>query len=267
MPIKDSALRKQIETVMAENPGYGSPRVAMALGINRKRASRAMRKFALKPARRSKAPRKPLDQGRAPLPVPNIVGQLSPITPNVVWVSDFTFIRWRGIFVYLCTVLDLFTGQVLGSNIGLRHDALFVWRSVERALVKAGGFPTWFHSHQGSEYACETVQRQLQTHGTRISMSPKSSPWWNGSQESFFGRFKVEFGDVDRFATLGDLIEALYQHLRYFSQTRIKSQLKMSPEAFAREWLKTHPARVFNNPPQATRLFPEHSSGHIGPDF
>jgi hypothetical protein len=44
-----------------------------------------------------------------------------------------------------------------------------------------------------------------------ISMSPRSSPWWNGSQESFFGRFKVEFGDLDRFETLPDLVEALYR--------------------------------------------------------
>lgn len=236
LPAKDLALRQVIEAVMAENPGYGSPRVAMALKINRKRISRVMKKFSLKPARRSKTPRKPFDQGREPLPVPNIVKKLSPIVPNFVWVSDFTYIRFQGIFVYLCTVLDLFTGEVLGSNIGLTHDATFVWMSIQRAVRKAGGFPAWFHSDQGSEYASETVQRWLQSNGTQISMSFKSSPWWNGSQESFFGRFKVEFGDFDRFESLPDLIEALYQHLRYFSQDRIKSKLRMSPVQFRKNW-------------------------------
>lgn len=233
---KDIALRKVIETVMAENPGYGSPRVAMALGINRKRISRVMRKFGLKPARRAKTPRKPMDQGRAPQPVPNIAKLFSPIAPNCVWVSDFTYLRWQGVFVYLCTVLDLFTGEVLGSNIGLRHDAEFVRMSVKRAVRQVGRFPTWFHSDQGSEYASETVQRWLTSNGTQISMSFKSSPWWNGSQESFFGRFKVEFGDLDRFETLVDLVEALYQHLRYFSEARIKSKLRMSPVQFRKTW-------------------------------
>ena len=51
MPAKDEALRREIEKVMRENPGYGSPRVAMALGINLKRAARVMRKYDLKPAR------------------------------------------------------------------------------------------------------------------------------------------------------------------------------------------------------------------------
>lgn len=244
-PQRDAALRKEIEIVMAQNPGYGSPRVAMALAINRKRISRVMKKFSLKPARRCKTPRKPFDQGRDPLPVPNIVKKLSPIVPNFVWVSDFTYIRFQGIFVYLCTVLDLFTGEVLGSNIGLRHDATFVWMSVHRAVRKAGGFPAWFHSDQGSEYASETVQRWLTSQGTQISMSPKSSPWWNGSQESFFGRFKVEFGDVDRFERLSDLIEALYRHLRYFSETRIKTVLRMSPEQFRKEWER----KIINLPP------------------
>lgn len=235
-PAKDVALRKEVEAVMAEHPGYGSPRVAMALRMNRKRISRVMRKFGLKPARRSKTPRKPMDQGRAPLPVPNLVKTLSPIVPNFVWVSDFTYIRWHGIFVYLCTVLDLFTWEVLGSNIGLRHESQFVWISIQRAVRKAGRFPVWFHSDQGSEYASETVQQWLISHGTQISMSFKSSPWWNGSQESFFGRFKVEFGDFDRFETLAELVEALYRHLRYFSEFRIKSELRMSPAKFKQEW-------------------------------
>lgn len=235
-PAQDLALRSTIELVMRENPGYGSPRVAMALKINRKRVSRVMRKFGLKPARRAKTPRKPLDQGRDPMPVPNILKRLSPIVPNFIWVSDFTYFQFQGFFVYVCTVLDLFTGEVLGSNIGLRHDARFVWMSLQRAVRNRGCFPTWFHSDQGSEYASETVQRWLISNGTEISMSPKSSPWWNGSQESFFGRFKVEFGDVDRFGQLPDLVEALYRQLAYHSNLRIKNELRMAPAQFRRKW-------------------------------
>jgi len=53
MSEKDEALRREIEAVMELNPGYGSPRVAIALGINKKkRAKPVMRQFSLKPARR-----------------------------------------------------------------------------------------------------------------------------------------------------------------------------------------------------------------------
>ncbi len=99
LPERDDALRRRIELVMERNPGYRSPRVALALKINAKRAARVMRKFGLKPARRSETPRKCQDEGREPLSHPNILGRLCPIAPNVVWASDFTFISYKSAFV------------------------------------------------------------------------------------------------------------------------------------------------------------------------
>lgn len=242
LPLKDDILRREIEAVMTANPGYGSPRVAIALKINDKRAARVMKLFSLKPARRSiKTPYKPDDVGLLAQKKPCILSHLSPIAPNVVWVSDFTFIPFQGHFIYLCTVLDAFTGEVLGFNISRRHDASFVKLAIERAILKTGGsIPTWFHSDQGSEYASITISEWLENMGVIISMNPKGSPWCNGLQESFYGRFKVEFGDVSRFETLADLLEALYEHLYYFSNERIKTKLKMSPAEFRIQWEINH---------------------------
>lgn len=237
LPEKDEALRREIEAVMLKNPGYGSPRVAIALNINDKRAARVMKKFGLKPARRAKTPRKPDDIGREPLDYPNILGKLSPIAPDVVWASDFTFIAYGGYHIYLCTVIDVFTGEVLGFNISRRHNAGFVKLAVERAIRKSGGIvPEWFHSDQGSEYVSDAVCGWLASLGVTISMNPKGSPWCNGSQESFFGRFKVEFGDFDRFDTLADLLEAIYDQLHYFTNLRIKTKLRMAPAQFRYKW-------------------------------
>lgn len=69
---------------MERNPGYGSPGVALPLKINEERAARVRREFGLRPARRSKTPRTCQDEWRAPLSHLNILGQLCPITPNVV---------------------------------------------------------------------------------------------------------------------------------------------------------------------------------------
>lgn len=77
----------------------------------------------------------------------------------MVWASDFTFICYKGEFVYLCTVIDVFTGEVLGFNISRRHDAAFVRLAIERAERKAGTLPLWFHSDQGSEYASDEVSQ------------------------------------------------------------------------------------------------------------
>lgn len=92
MPAKDRALRREIEKSMREIPGYGSPRVAMALGINRKRAARVMRKHDLKPARRGNPPRKRADEGKEAVRYPCIPSKMSPADPDYKWASDFTFI-------------------------------------------------------------------------------------------------------------------------------------------------------------------------------
>jgi putative transposase len=263
MPAKDDELRRRVEAVMLENPGYGSPRVAIALGINEKRAARVMRKFGLKPARRSKTPRKPDDIGREPEAFSNILSKLTPIAPDTVWASDFTFISYGGKFIYLCTVIDVFTGEVLGFNISRSHDARFVRLAIERAIQRTGDIPVWFHSDQGSEYASALVLDWLQGLGVTISMNPKGAPWCNGSQESFFGRFKTEFGDFHRFETLADLLEALYAQLDYFSNRRIKTKLRMAPAQFREKWLTvqrqlstpTHRnPQVMSLPPRASLL-------------
>lgn len=236
LPERDEALRRLIELVMERNPGYGSPRVALALKINEKRAARVMRKFGLKPARRSKTPRKRADEGREPLSYPNILARLCPAAPNVVWASDFTFISYKGEFVYLCTVIDVFTWEVLGFNISRTHDTAFVRVAIERAIRKTATVPLWFHSDQGSEYASAEITSWLTSQGVTISMNPKGSPWCNGSQESFFGRFKVEFGDFGRFDTYAALLEELYAQLHYFTHVRIKTRLKMAPAEFRKKW-------------------------------
>lgn len=259
LPEKDERLRREIEALMQENPGYGSPRVAIALGINRKRAARVMRKYGLKPARRSKMPRKREDEGRVALEYPCILSRFSPSVPDLVWASDFTFISYGGEFIYLCTVIDVFTGEVLGFNISRTHDAGFVRLAIERAIKRTGTLPEWFHSDQGSEYASSTVCSWLESQGVKISMNPKGSPWCNGSQESFFGRFKVEFGDFGRFDTLAELLEELYSQLHYFSNVRIKTRLKMAPAQFRQKWEaeRSSLSTFANRFPQVTSLPPD----------
>lgn len=236
IPERDESLRQQIESVMSEHPGYGYRRVALALGINAKRAQRVMKKFSLKPARRARAPRKRLDEGREARSYPCVISKMSPIEPDYVWVSDFTFINFQGQFLFLATVIDLFTGVPLGFNISTSHDASLVRVAIERAVTAVGYFPEWFHSDQGSEYISDQVAQWLESKGVQISMSPKASPWRNGSQESFFGRFKVELGDPDRFDTLSELLEELFRLLNYFANIRIKNRLRMAPADFRARW-------------------------------
>ena len=236
IPDKDEQLRLKIEQVMIANPGYGYRRAAWKLGINPKRSKRVMNKFNLKPARRAKSPRKKADEGNDSSRYPDILRRFSPIEPDIVWVSDFTYIWFQGRYYYLVTVLDYYTGVLLGFNISQTHDTSFVRVAIERAIKEAGRVPEYFHSDQGSEYVSYVIVTWLEAQGVVISKSPKGSPWRNGSQESFFGRFKVEFGDFSRFDSVSEFCEEINRMMFYFTHVRIKNRLKMSPAQFRKEW-------------------------------
>jgi len=54
-----------------------------------------------------------------------------------------------------------------------------------------------------------------------------------GTRESFYKGFKLGLGDPNRYATLGELVAAIYQTLNYYNQRRLHSALRLSPRQFA----------------------------------
>lgn len=105
-----------------------------------------IKKFELRPARRAGTPYKPAAQGREIVAPPSISSTLLPMAADVVWASEFTFICFRSSFVYLCTVVDVFTGEVLEFNISRPHDSKFVLLAIKRAAERTGAVPERFHS-------------------------------------------------------------------------------------------------------------------------
>ena len=88
-------------------------------------------------------------------------------------------------------------------------------------------------SSQGTEFMAKICTDYLEGLETKISVSDKASPWQNGYQESFFGKFKDEIGDLNRFETVGELIEAVYQQIHYYNYDRLHTKLKMPPAVYA----------------------------------
>jgi transposase InsO family protein len=93
------------------------------------------------------------------------------------------------------------------------------------------------HSDQGSEYLSKDYVELAQCLGIRLSMSHAGSPWENGYQESFYSQFKVDFGDPNRFDTLGEVVYEIYRTIHIYNNQRIHTALKMSPIQYANQFL------------------------------
>jgi len=238
-PCQDQETKNQIESVMVKNPAYGHRRVATDLKMNHKKIGRVMNLFGLKPARRrvKPPPKDPEEESCTRKNYPNFLKLLCPFAPNIVWVADFTYIKYQGRFIYLATVIDLFTRELLGVAISRFHDRNLVMEALIEAIKKRGTAPLYLHSDQGSEYLSHDYIYLTETHHIQISLSDKGSPWQNGSQESFFSQFKLDFGEFNRYDGLGELVEAIYQHVDYYNNRRIHSSLDMPPAKFYQRYI------------------------------
>lgn len=125
---------------------------------------------------------------------PNLIqGCFQTKRPNLVWVSDITYIKTAEGWLYLAAVMDLYSRKVVGWSLArhmkleLVNDALLMAigrRKPEPGLIH--------HSDRGTQYACNEYRRVLQSHGMVSSMSRSGNCLDNAVAERFFGTLKTE---------------------------------------------------------------------------
>lgn len=186
-PDIDEEIKHQIESVLTTHKAYGHRRIALELKLNKKRILRVMKKFNIKPyRRRPKKFVKKDDLGKVESLFKNEIEKFFPINSNIVWVTDFTYIKYKNKFIYLSTIMDLFTREIIELNISRYYNNQLVLVSFIDALNKTGKTPKYIHFDQGSEYSSKEFINFVLSKNITISVSRKSSPWENGYQESFF---------------------------------------------------------------------------------
>jgi len=220
----------QINEAHKYHPAYGQYRMALHLGINHKRAERVMKDNGIK-APRLKSKKYFCTVSTFNHNYTNLIANILPkqFIPHLIWVCDVSYFKYQGQFWYLATIEDLATRQILASKVGKFHNADLILSVIKQAIQITGRTPTYFHTDQGKEFMARLITSYLESLGVMVSVSAKASPWQNGYKESFFGHFKDEFGDINRFDTPGQLIEEIYSQIHYYNFDRIHRSLKMSP--------------------------------------
>ncbi len=233
--MKDQIIKKEIEDTFITHPAYGHRRLALELDINHKKILRVMHKYGLKPPRLWYQ-KKFTTQSDSDYLVnyTNLLKDIDKTTLKIseVWSCDLTYIKFTGKFIYLSIIQDIVSKEVVGFNLSFNHNAELVLKNIKEAILKAGKFPTIFHCDRGRENLSQIVTSYLEENKTKISVSDPGSPWQNAWSESFFSRFKTESGNLNRFETLGELIEYIFGYLNYYNSIRIHTKIKMSPYQF-----------------------------------
>lgn len=236
LPAKDEALLGRIKAVMRNNPAYGHGRVALELNEGTERVRRVMKANGLKPAiRRVKPWSKPAGLSFV-ADLQNLIRDITAMCPSHIWASDFTYLWFQGKWYYLATVLDLFSREIVGWQLGRRSKAQLVHLAYCDGLSRQPP-PLIFHADQGSQYTANSTKQLVELTGGEMSYSDKASPWQNGFQESFYGHFQLELGDLNRFEHEGELFEAIAKQLYYYNHKRIHTALRTNPVTFRNNYL------------------------------
>lgn len=232
--LEDLDNKQAVSDLQLVNPSYGHKRVALALSWGHNKAKRIMAKFGLKPPRR-KRKKMWLTRSVDNHHYTNLIKNVVATKPNQIFVSDLTYLKFAGKNIYLATIEDIFTREIVAAELSDQHDSNLALKVIKQAINHLH-HPEIFHTDQGGEFMAQMVTNYLENNQVRISVSDKGKPWQNGYKESFFGKFKDENGDLNRFETLGEFVEEIYAYISYHNNLRIHTSLKMPPAQFRRQF-------------------------------
>ncbi len=211
---------------------YGVRRVHWSLVCDgrtcgRNRVARLMRDAGIS-ARRKRRHVRTTDSRHGFRVAPNLLDRNFRVeAPNAVWVSDITYVPTDEGWLYLATVVDLYSRRIVGYSMDsgitrkLTIDALEMaihQRKPDRGLMH--------HSDRGSQYASNDYQEMLKAHGMVCSMSRKGDCWDNAVAESFYSTLKCELIHQGHFATREEARREIFEYIEvFYNRKRIHSSL------------------------------------------
>jgi putative transposase len=198
---RDLMLKPEIERVFTENfEVYGARKVWRQLNresipVARCTVERLMSELGLQGVIRGKRIRTTVQNKAAPCPLDHVNRVFHAPAPNMLWLSDFTYVStWSG-FVYVAFVIDAYARRIVGWRVSRTAHASFVLDALEQALyerqpVHRGGLV--HHSDRGSQYVSIRYTERLAEAGVEPSVGSVGDSYDNALAETINGLYKAE---------------------------------------------------------------------------
>ena len=108
-------------------------------------------------------------------------------------MTDITYIDMVEGWLYLASVLDLYSCRIVGWTMADHLDASLVEHALQMAWLSRHPAPVLLHhSDQGYQYTSEAYQNHLTSLKCQVSMSRIGNYYDNAVMESFFSTLKAE---------------------------------------------------------------------------
>ena len=222
---------------------YGSPRVWDHLRhkdfirCSENRVARLMRENGIVSVRKGKF--LVTTDSKHDYPVwPNVLNRNFVVNkPNMVWVSDITYVWTNEGWLYVATILDLFSRGIVGLAMDKTIAQTLTTQAMNQAILRRTPEKGLIcHTDRGSQYAGSDFKAIFAKHEFVGSMSRKGDCWDNAVAESFFHTLKVELVHRNRFKTRDEAKRSIFEYVEmYYNRKRAHSTLGyLSPFEYER---------------------------------
>ena len=158
-----------------------------------------------------------------------------PTKINQVWVGDVTYLKVKGKWFYLATVMDVYSRRILGWSLGKDRTVNLTLRALHHALKDrtiVDGI--LFHTDRGIEYMAYRFRDELKKYGMLHSVNRPGHCTDNAHMESFFHSLKAELIRGRGFKDEKELRYALNSYInQFYNHKRMHSGIGyLSPAEF-----------------------------------
>ena len=240
---RDAALQADIQRVWEANfRVYGVRKVwrqlrREAIVAPRCQVARPMKRMGRAGAVRGRTVKTTIGNPAAPCPLDRVNRTFRAPAPNVLWVSDFTYVAaWQG-FAYVAFIIDVFARRIVGWRVSRSARADFVLDALEQALcdrqpVRQGGLV--HHSDRGVQYVSIRYTERLAEAGIEPSVGSIGDSYDNALAESTIGLYKAEkIYREGPWKTLSDVELATLEWVDWFNNRRLLEPIGNIPPAEA----------------------------------
>ena len=141
--------------------------------------------------------------------------------PNLVWVSDITYLKAAGRWYYLCVIIDLYARKVIAWDVSDKPNADLVISVFKKAYTSRNSpVGLMFHSDRGVQYTAIAFRKLLDDLDVVQSFSKRGYPFDNAVAESFFKYLKKEETNRRTYRSFDDLKISLFEYIEGFYNSK-----------------------------------------------
>lgn len=224
---------------------YGYPRMyaelqTLGIACGKHRVARLMKQIGLKTCMKRLWEKSTRGRTFEHIEADRLKQNFSAQQPNQRWVSDYTYIPTQQGWLYVATIMDLFSRKIIGWSMSERRNKHLTLNALKMALEQRQ-HPQILHSDQGMEYRTTEYHQLLKQYNITGSMSRKGNCLDNAAMESFFHTLKTEHVHHCHYQTREHAKRSIFEYIEiFYNRQRRHSYLNyLTPTEFERQHATT----------------------------